>query len=57
MHKGAGFSTHKEPAIVKAHGNPAIVAALDDFAEFTSQRHLGFPSESFSDQPNPVPDF
>jgi hypothetical protein len=45
---------HKKPAIVKADRDPAIVAALDNFAYLTLQRHLGFPCESLSDQSDPI---
>jgi hypothetical protein len=44
MFKGAGVSAQKKPAIVKSDGNPAIAAALDNLANFSTQRHLGSPS-------------
>jgi len=52
--KGLGVSAHKKSAIIKADRDPAIVAALDNFAYFTLQRHFGFPGESFRDQPHPI---
>ena len=48
--KGFGLATNEKSAIVKANGNPAIVAALDNIANFTLQRHFGFPRESTGDQ-------
>ncbi len=55
--KGFRLSGHKKPAIVKADGNPAIVAALDNLAYLTLQRHLSFPCETFSDQSDPIANF
>src|ERR1035437_3110039 len=52
--KGFNVSAHEKSAIVKADRDPAIVAALDNFADLTLQRHFGFPSEGFSDQPDPI---
>jgi hypothetical protein len=52
--KGLGVSAHKKSAIIKADRDPAIVAALDNFAYFILQRHFGFPGESFRDQPHPI---
>ena len=48
--KGFGLTTNEKSAIVKAGGNPAIPAALDNFANFTLQRHLGFPRGSACNQ-------
>jgi hypothetical protein len=52
--KGFNVSAHEKSAIVKADRDPAIVAALDNFADLTSQRHLGSPGEGFGDQPDPI---
>jgi hypothetical protein len=52
--KGPGVSAQKKSAIVKAERNPAVVPELDNFADLTSQRNLGFPSEGFGDQPDPI---
>ena len=55
--KGFNVSAHEKSAIVKADRDPAIVAALDNFADLTSQRHLGSPGESLSDQPDLIANF
>jgi len=52
--KGLRFSGHEKSAIVKADRDPTIFAALDYFADATSQRYLGSPCESFSDQPDSI---
>src|ERR1019366_10356180 len=48
--KGFNVSAHEKSAIVKADRDPAIVAALDNFADLTSQRHLGSPGERPGDE-------
>ena len=55
--KGFNVSAQEKSAIVKADRDPAIVAALDNFADLTSQRHLGSPGESLSDQPDLIANF
>jgi hypothetical protein len=55
--KGFNVSAHEKSAIVKADRDPAIVAALDNFADLTLRRHFGFPGESLSDQPDPIANF
>src|SRR5450631_4712651 len=52
--KGRRLSGHEKSAIVKADRDPTIFAALDYFADLTLQRYLGFPCESFSDQPDSI---
>jgi hypothetical protein len=55
--KGLNVSAHKKSAIIKADRDPAIVTVLDYFPYFTLQRLFGFPSESSSDQPDPIANF
>jgi hypothetical protein len=55
--KGFRVSGHKEPAIVKADRDPAIVATLDNLTYLTLQRRLGFPCETFSDQSDSIANF
>jgi len=55
--KGLSVSAHKKPAIVKADRDPAIIAALDNLADLTLQRHRGSPWESLSDQSDPIANF
>jgi len=50
--KGLRFSGHEKSAIVKADRDPTIFAALDYFADSTSQRYLGSPCESY--QPDSI---
>src|ERR1700681_2785024 len=52
--KGFGLPANEKSAIVKAGGNPAIPAALDNFANFALQRHLGFPREAACNQNDPI---
>src|SRR5258708_33864817 len=52
--KGFGLLAHEKPAIVIADCEPAIVSALSNFAYLTLHRHLGFPSQPFSDQSDPI---
>jgi hypothetical protein len=52
--KGPGLSAQKKSAIVKAERNPAVVPELDDLRYLTLQGLLGFPSEGFGDQPDPI---
>jgi len=55
--KSLSVSAQKKPAIVKADPDPAIIAALDNLADLTLQRHLGSPWESLSDQSDPIANF
>jgi hypothetical protein len=55
--KGLSGSAHKKSPIVKADRDPAIVAALDYFPNFASQRHLRSPGERLSDQPDMIANF
>jgi hypothetical protein len=55
--KGFGLSGHEKSAIVKADRDPAIVAALNNLADLTLQRDLGFPCESLRDQSNAIANF
>ncbi|HEX7566423.1 MAG TPA: hypothetical protein VF396_24695, partial [Bradyrhizobium sp.] len=55
--KGFNVSAQKKSAIVKAERNPAVVPELDNFADLTSQRNLGSPGESLSDQPDLIANF
>src|ERR1035437_8727889 len=52
--KGPGLSAQKKSAIVKADRNPAVVPELDDLRYLTLQGLLGFPSEGFGYQPDPI---
>jgi hypothetical protein len=52
--KGFRLSAQEKSAIVKADRNPAVVPELDDLRYLTLQGLLGFPSEGFGDQPDPI---